>query len=154
MGEHEYHAVNNEKTMFMKCQGTDWIMHGVFVHDMMHTSTSTEMLKEFFKLYAKDFSFSGGELMTSFLGMEVEQEYGCIKLHLDTYVQEMLDEYKNHIKRDLKPKQAPMEPGDVLTKDDCQKLRIQKEQKLYSSMSAKTQFVAHWIHFDVSYTST
>ena len=34
--------------------------------------------------------------MTSFLGMEVEQEDGCIKLHLDTYVQEMLDEYNNY----------------------------------------------------------
>ena len=47
--------------MFMKWQGTDWIMHGVFVDDMMHTSTSTKMLKNFFALYAKDFSFSGGE---------------------------------------------------------------------------------------------
>ena len=73
MEEHEYLAVNNEKTMFMKWQGTDWIMHCVFVDDMMHTSTSTKMLQEFFALYAKDFSFSGGELMTSFLGMEVEQ---------------------------------------------------------------------------------
>ena len=69
-------------------------MHGVFVDDTMHTSTSTKMLKEFFALYAKDFSFSGGELMTSFLGMEVEQEDGCIKLHLDTYVKEMIEEYK------------------------------------------------------------
>ena len=58
MEEHEYQAVNNEKAMFMKWQGTDWIMHGVFVDAMMHTSTSTEMLKEFFELYAKDFSFS------------------------------------------------------------------------------------------------
>jgi hypothetical protein len=57
MEEHGYLAVNNEKTMFMKWQGTDWIMHCVFVDDMMHTSTSTKMLKEFFALYAKDFSF-------------------------------------------------------------------------------------------------
>ena len=153
MEEHEYLAVNNEKTMFMKWQGTDWIMHGVFVDDMMHTSTSTKMLKEFFALYAKDFSFSGGELMTSFLGMEVEQEDGCIKLHLDTYVKEMIEEYKNHIKRDLKPKQTPMQPGVVLTKDDCPETPDPKEQKFYRSMSAKTQFVGHWIRFDVSYTA-
>ena len=153
MEEHEYLAVNNEKTMFMKWQGTDWIMHGVFVDDMMHTSTSTKMLKEFFALYAKDFSFSGGELMTSFLGMEVEQEDGCIKLHLDTYVKEMIEEYKNYIKRDLKPKQTPMQPGVVLTKDDCPETPNPKEQKFYRSMSAKTQFVGHWIRFDVSYTA-
>ena len=59
MEEHEYHAVNNEKTMFMKWQGTDWIMHCVFVDDIMHKSTSMKMLKGFLKLYAKDFSFYG-----------------------------------------------------------------------------------------------
>ena len=31
MEEHEYHAVNNDKTMFMKWQGTNWIMHGVLL---------------------------------------------------------------------------------------------------------------------------
>ena len=91
--------------------------------------------------------------MTSFLGMEVEQEDGCIKLHLDTYVKEMIEEYKNYIKRDLKPKQTPMQPGVVLTKDDCPETPDPKEQKFYRSMSAKTQFVGHWIRFDVSYTA-
>ena len=152
MKEHEYFAVNNEKRMFMKWQGTDWIMHGVFVDDVMYTSTSTEMFKAFFKLYAKDFSFSGGDLMTYFLGMDIEQEDGYIKLHLDTYMQEMLDEYKNHIKWDLKPKKIPMQPGVIMTKDDCQETPDPKELKFYRSMRAKVHFVAHWIRFDVSYT--
>ena len=63
----------------MKWQGTDWIMHCGFVDDMAHTSTSTKVLKEFFNLYAKDFSYSGGDLMTTFLGMEIDQEDGSIK---------------------------------------------------------------------------
>ena len=66
--------------------------------------------------------------------MEVEQEDGCIKLHLDTYVKEMIEEYKNHIKRDLKPKQTPMQPGVVLTKDDCPETPDPKEQKFYRSI--------------------
>jgi hypothetical protein len=57
--------------------------------------------------------------MTSFLGLEVEQDKGQIRLHLDTYVNEMLEEYKAYIKRDLKPKKIPMQPGVVLTKDDA-----------------------------------
>jgi hypothetical protein len=45
----------------------------------------------------------------------------------------MLDEYKNRIKLDLKPKQTPMQRGDVLTKDAmmtqaAQKLQIQKSR--------------------------
>ena len=59
MEEHEYHAVNNEKIMFTKWQGTDRIMHSVFVDDMAHMSTSSKMLKEYFKLYAKDFYILG-----------------------------------------------------------------------------------------------
>ena len=42
--------------------------------------------------------------MTSFLGLEVEQDKGQILLHLDTHVNEMLEEYKANIRRDLKPK--------------------------------------------------
>ena len=37
-------------------------------------------------------------------GREVEQDKGQIRLHLNTYVNEMLEEYKAYIKRDLKPK--------------------------------------------------
>ncbi len=47
---------------------------------MMHTSTSEKMIAKFFKLYGKTFKYTGlvtgGELMKTFLGMEVEQEMG------------------------------------------------------------------------------
>jgi hypothetical protein len=36
--------------------------------------------------------------MTSFLGLEVEQDKGQIRLHLDTYVNVMLEEFKLTIK--------------------------------------------------------
>ncbi len=49
--------------------------------------------------------------MTSFLGMEVEQDEKSIKLHLETYVQEIFEEYKSTIKKFVKPKQVPMQPG-------------------------------------------
>ena len=35
-----YAAVNNEETIFMKWEGKDFIIHGLFVDDMQHTSTS------------------------------------------------------------------------------------------------------------------
>ncbi len=62
-------------------------MHRVFVDDMAHTSTSKKILKNFFTEYGKDFEYTGGDLMAHFLGMEVEQEAGCIRLHLYTYVE-------------------------------------------------------------------
>ncbi len=57
MESHDYMAVNNEKTMFMKCEGSDFIMHGLFVDDMAHASTYQKMIKKFMKEYSKDFEY-------------------------------------------------------------------------------------------------
>ncbi len=38
MESHDYMAVNNEKTMFMKWEGSYFIMHGLFVDDTAHAS--------------------------------------------------------------------------------------------------------------------
>ncbi len=92
--------------------------------------------------------------MTSFLGLEVEQDKGQIQLHHDTYVNEMLEEYKAYIKRDLKPKKIPMQHGVVLTKDDAPETPDSKEQKTYQSFVAKIQFVANWVRYDVSFAAS
>ena len=92
-------AVNSEKTIFTRREGKDFILHGLFVDDMMHTSTNARLKEEFMKKYSKDFNITGGDLMKSFLGMQVEQGDNKIKLHLDHYVQEMLTEYKDYIKK-------------------------------------------------------
>ncbi len=94
MESHDYMAVNNEKTMFLKWKGSDLIIYGLFVDDMARASTSQKMIKR-------------GDFMTSFLGLdslEVERDKRQIRLHLDTYANEMIEEYKAYIKRDLKPK--------------------------------------------------
>ena len=83
--------------------------------------------------------------MKTFLGMEVEQEKGEIRLHLDKCVQEMLAEYQDYIKKDVKPKKVPMQPGVILTNDHSPEIPDPLEQKMYQSFIAKAQFVAQWI---------
>ena len=48
--------------------------------------------------------------METFLGMEVEQPRKVIKLHLDSYIQEVLTGYKVYIKKSLRPKRVLMSP--------------------------------------------
>ena len=67
-------AVNNEKTILMKWEGSDFIMHRLFVDDMARASTYQKMSKKFWKEYSKDFEYTRGDFMTSFLGLEVEQD--------------------------------------------------------------------------------
>jgi hypothetical protein len=57
--------------------------------------------------------------MTSFLGMEVEQDRHSIRLHFDNYIQETLFEYKSAIKKFPKAKQVPMQTGVILEHDLC-----------------------------------
>jgi hypothetical protein len=87
-----YLAVNSEKTIFKKTKGSDYIIHGLFVDDMMHISSCDKLRAEFrvMKKYATDFEITGGGLMKTFLGMEVEQGDAGINLHLDHYVQTAL----------------------------------------------------------------
>ena len=64
--------------------------------------------------------------MTSFLGLEIEQGPQGIDLHLDTYIQEAIDEYA-YFKKPLKPKKVPMQPGVVLEGSNCPELRDPRE---------------------------
>ncbi len=68
--------VNSENTIFMKHRGSKYIIHGLFVDDMMHiySCASDAIIKdEFMQLYTKDFEITGGHQMKTFLGMQVEQ---------------------------------------------------------------------------------
>jgi hypothetical protein len=88
--------------------------------------------------------------MQSFLGLEVGQLDGCIKLHLDKYIQELIAEYQLVRPKFLKPKKVPMSPGLVLDTNDFPETPDPVVQKQYRSIVAKIQFAAHWIRFDIS----
>jgi hypothetical protein len=154
MEDHGYAAVNSEKTIFMKHENGDWIMHGLFVDDMAHASTSEKLKQEFIAEYKGDFQITYDDLMTSFLGMEVEQDQDSIRLHLDSYIQDTLSEYKAVIKKFVKPKQVPMQPGLVLEHDMCPETPDPREQKVYRSFVAKLQFAASWIRCDLAFTAS
>jgi hypothetical protein len=133
--EHDFHEVVS--------------FHGLFVDGMIHVPTSDALKKEFMEKYTRDFDITGGGLMETFLGMQVEQSKGRIRLHLDNYIQEILDEYKVFQTKSLHPMLVPIQPGLVLTKDDCPILPESRKQKFYRSFIAKLQFAMTWVRFDI-----
>ncbi len=68
-----YFAVHSEKTIFMKSEGKNFILHGLFVDDIMHIATNNKLKHEFMEKYSRDFNIIGGCFMKTFLGMEIEQ---------------------------------------------------------------------------------
>ncbi len=93
-------------------------------------------------------------MMISFLGMEVEQDKSSISLQLDNYIHDTLSEYKAAIKKFVKPKQEPMQPGIVLEHDLCPETPDPRKQKVYRSFVGKLQFAASWIRCDIALTAS
>jgi hypothetical protein len=77
------------------------------------TTRLNKLKNKFMEKYSRGFNITGGGLMKTFLGMEIEQSNRSIKLHLDHYIREMLNEYKTYIKKLLRPKRVPFSPGVV-----------------------------------------
>ncbi len=112
----------------------------------MHIPTCDRLKNEFLELYQKDFEITGGGLMETFLGMEAEQTGKVIRLHLDKYIRSVLDEYKEFIKKSLRPKRVPMSPGLVLNDEGCPAIPDPRRQKFYRFFFlAKLQFAASWM---------
>ena len=63
----------------------------------------------------------------------------------------MLAEYKDYIKKSLRPKRVPISPGVFLRPEDCPEVPDPLKQKYYRSFVANLQFVASWIRFDISF---
>ncbi len=60
MERNSYPAVNSKKTIFMKDKGEHFIIHGLFVDDMMQTATSTKLKNKLLRKYSKDINITGG----------------------------------------------------------------------------------------------
>lgn len=151
MEENGYLPVNSEKTIFIKRVKQDFIIHGLFVDDVKSIPTCKRLMDEFLKAYARDFDITGGTLMESFIGLQVEQPGGVIRLHLDNYIKETLAEYQEFDQRVLRGKLAPMQNGIVLTPDDCPVTPDKKRQSTYRSIVAKLQFASTWVRYDISF---
>ncbi len=50
-----YSAVKSEKTIFMKCKGDKYVIHGLSIDSMMHIYTCNAMKEVFLALYKKEF---------------------------------------------------------------------------------------------------
>ena len=155
MEKNGYEAMSSEKTIVMKHKGSQYIIHGLFVDDMMHIYSSDAMKDEFLALYTKDFEITGdgdGQMET-FLGMAVQQKDKSIRMHLDNYIKDVLTEYSDYIKTAQRPKKVPNSPGVVFKAEDIPEPECPDphRQKKYRSFFAKLQFAATWIRFDISF---
>jgi len=147
------YSPHTDETIFMKWDGNDFIIHSLFVDDMQHTSTSQALMDEFMEAYARDFEITGGDVMSSFLGLQVDHVNSEIHLHMDMYVANVLQEFEEFVCRTLRPKKLPNALNHQLAKADCPAVGDPKA-KFYRSFVMKLQYVATWVRFDISFTAS
>jgi hypothetical protein len=148
--DHHYEPANSEQTIFVKKDGKDFIIHGLFVDDMQHASTSEKLWQEFLTLYSRDFEITGGDLMKDFLGLEIVHINSEIHLHMDSYVQSVIYEWKHNCGKMLQPKSFPAAPNHNLTKEDCS-TGPNPDAKHYRSCVMKLMYVAQSVRFDICF---
>jgi hypothetical protein len=75
MERNGYHVIYSasEMTISMKRKGSDCIIHGLFVDNMMRVPTCDELRDEYMAKCKKDFDITGGGLMEIFLVVEIKQ---------------------------------------------------------------------------------
>ena len=83
-----------EQALHTRNNGVETFIIGVYVDDLMVTSTSVEGFKEFMQQMMKDFDMTDLELLTYYLGMEVDQRKYCIMLKQSTYANKLLLQFK------------------------------------------------------------
>ncbi len=82
-------------------------MHGLFMDNKMPVPTCDKLSDEFLALRQNDFEITRGGLMETFLGMNSEVDGKVIRLLLESYIQEVLNDYKHYVKKSLWPKRVP-----------------------------------------------
>ncbi len=97
----------------MRREAKGFTRHGLFVDDMVHTSTSAKLMEEVIPKYSKDFDIAWGGLVKLLFGMQIERGAKKIQLRLDLYVQEMPTKRKGYVMESLRHKRVPINPGLV-----------------------------------------
>jgi hypothetical protein len=107
MERYGYAEVNSEKTIFLKRSGSEYIIHSLFVDDLMQFYFFDAIKDKFMQLYSKYFEITGGSQMQTFLGMRVEQTAQFIKIHLDHCIMEVVAGYAEYIRKAKSTQESP-----------------------------------------------
>ena len=84
--------------------------------------------------------------MRTFLGLQVDQVHSEIHLHMDNYVSTILSEYKDFIRKKLRPKSLPVAPNLQLVQEVVNTGRMVAKDPLgshFRSFVMKLQYISH-----------
>lgn len=109
----------SEYVVYTKQEGDDKMMIAVYVDDLLVTGSNIAMIERFKQQMNKNFEMTDMGKLSYYLGIEVEQSRGCIKLRQTGYTKKIIE------KAGLKgcnPVKYPMDLKEFLDKDEGGKI--------------------------------
>ncbi len=94
---------------------------------------------------SRDFEITGAEIVTTFLGLQVDHVNSEIHMHTDHYVESVLNEYKTFVmNKKLRHKMLPVQPNYQLPKEELEMEGKGEDPRktFYRSFVMKLQSVA------------
>ena len=104
-----------EHAVYTKKEGNESLVVAVYVDDLLITSTSTSIIERFKKEMSTHFDMTDLGKLSYYLGIEVQQSEGLIKLKQTAYAKKILE--KSGL-NDCNPTKYPMDPKLMITKDE------------------------------------
>lgn len=127
----------HEHAVYTKREGEEILIVAVYVDDLLITGTSTSIIKRFKAEMNAHFDMNDLGKLSYYLGIEVEQKKGFIELKQSAYAKKILS---NIGMGECNPTRYPMEPRQIITKDEGGKLVNSTE---YKSMVGGLRYLVH-----------
>ena len=104
-----------EHAVYTRREGSETLILGVYVDDLLITGTNIANIVSFKKQMAREFDMTDLGTLSYYLGLEVEQRKGSIKLKQTAYAKKVLEKTGMS---ECNPVKYPMEHKIQLTKDE------------------------------------
>ncbi|KAH9681306.1 hypothetical protein KPL71_026926 [Citrus sinensis] len=119
---------SSEPSLYVKKEGTDFLIVCLYVDDLIYCGTSLKMVQEFKKSMLDEFEMTDLGLMKYFLGIQVKQPRGKIFFCQEKYVEDLLKKF--HMFK-CKPAPTPMGLNEKLKHDEKEE---KADARIYRSL--------------------
>ncbi|KAM0047020.1 putative RNA-directed DNA polymerase [Helianthus debilis subsp. tardiflorus] len=86
----KFRRCSQEQAVYQRTIGTDVLLIGVYVDDLIATGSNLKLIMEFKRGMAKNFEMSDLGKLTNYLGIEVSQSKDGIKIKQESYAKKIL----------------------------------------------------------------
>lgn len=146
LGKLGFKSMINEPCLFCRSSSKGMVLLGLYLDDLIVASSDVSQITEVKEKLSSIFKMKDLEIAKKFLGMNIEFESSCIKVHLNDYISSLLrDCHVGDIKHTVTlAGQVSLDASQEGLDDFC-------DETEYRSIVGKLLYAANTVRFDISF---